>query len=77
MIQKWVFDLLNYRLTQTSHYHSQQVQALQALCKSVNLGVLLQYQRSLIGAKKSANHPLSNEMQLEQLLLQYTHVFNT
>jgi DNA polymerase III subunit delta' len=76
VMQKWVLDLLNYRLTQTLHYHSQQVQALQALSKSVNLGVLLQFQRNLIEAKKAANHPLSNEMQLENLLLQYTHVFN-
>ncbi len=76
IIQKWVFDLLSYRLTQSSHYHSQQIQALQALCKSVNLSVLLQFQRSLTEAKKAANHPLSNEMQLENLLLQYTHVFN-
>lgn len=75
VIQKWTFDLLSYRLTQSAHYHSQQRQALQALCKSVNLGGLLQLQRSLTEAKKAANHPLSNEMQLENLLLQYTHVF--
>lgn len=76
VLQKWVFDLLHYRLTHTSHYHSRQIQALQDLCKSVNLSVLLQFQRSLTEAKKAANHPLSNEMQLEKLLLQYTHVFN-
>lgn len=76
VIQKWTFDLLMYRLTQSSHYHSQQMQALQALCKSVNLSILLQFQHSLAEAKRAANHPLSNEMQLENLLLQYTHVFN-
>ncbi len=75
VIQKWTFDLLSYRLTQTSHYHSQQRQALQVLCKGVNLSGLLQFQHSLTKAKKAANHPLSNEMQLENLLLQYTHVF--
>ena len=76
VIQKWIFDLLHFRLTNTVHYHAQQLQALQVLAKSVNLGGLLQFERSLLEAKKSANHPLSNEMQLEQLLLQYVHVFN-
>ncbi len=76
VIQKWVFDLVSYKLIQNLQYHSQQVHALQSLCKSVNLGVLLRFQRNLIDAKRAANHPLSNEMQLENLLLQYTHVFN-
>jgi len=76
VIQKWVFDLVNVKLTQASHYHVQQTQALQALCKRVNLTGLLQFQRSLDQAKRSANHPLSNEMQLEKILLQYTHAFN-
>jgi DNA polymerase-3 subunit delta' len=75
LMQKWVFDLLSYRLTKNAHYHSQHIQALQALCKSVNLAGLLQFQHSLTEAKKAANHPLSNEMHLEKLLLQYTHVF--
>jgi DNA polymerase III subunit delta' len=76
LIQKWTFDLVSYKLIQGLHYHSQQAHALQVLCKSVNLSTLLQFQRSLIEAKKAANHPLSNEMQLENILLQYTHVFN-
>jgi len=76
VIQKWVFDLVSYKLIQSLQYHSQQVYALQSLCKSVNLGVLLRFQRNLIDAKRAASHPLSNEMQLENILLQYTHVFN-
>jgi len=74
-LQKWVFDLVNCKLTQQFHYHSQQVSALQALCKSVNLQLLLRFQQTLVEAKKTANHPLSNEMQLENMLLQYTHIF--
>jgi DNA polymerase III subunit delta' len=76
VIQKWMFDLVSFKLIQNLHYHSQQANTLQALCKSVNLGVLLRFQRSLNEAKKAANHPLSNEMQLENILLQYTRVFN-
>jgi DNA polymerase III subunit delta' len=75
VIQKWAFDLLSYQLTQRLHYHAQHILALQALCKRINLVGILAFQRSLIEAKKAANHPLSNEMQLEKLLVQYTQVF--
>ena len=74
-LQKWVFDLLNYKLSAQFHYHVQHTNALQALCKSVNLSLLLRFQQTLIDAKKTANHPLSNEMQLENMLLQYTRMF--
>ena len=74
-LQKWVFDLLCCRLTKHFHYHTQQASALQALSKSVNLSLLLSFQQTLVEAKKTANHPLSNEMQLEKILLQYTQIF--
>ena len=76
VIQKWTFDLLSYKLVRELRYHGQYVNALQVLCKSVNLSGLLRFQRSLDDAKKTANHPLNNEMQLENILLQYTRVFN-
>jgi DNA polymerase-3 subunit delta' len=74
-LQKWAFDLLAYRFSQTLHYHAQQGGALQALCKSVNLRALLKFQDNLLEAKKTANHPLSNEVQLENILQQYTQLF--
>jgi DNA polymerase-3 subunit delta' len=74
-LQKWVFDLAGYKLAQTLRYHPQQGGALQALCKSVNLSLLLSFQNKLLDAKKTANHPLNNELQLENILLQYTQLF--
>ena len=74
-LQKWVFDLLSYKLTQALRYHAQQANALQALAKSVNLSLLLSFQNKLLEAKKTANHPLSNEAQLENILLQYAQLF--
>jgi DNA polymerase III subunit delta' len=74
-LQKWTFDLAAYKLAQTLHYHSQHGSALQALCNSVNLSNLLSYQQKLLEAKKTAFHPLSNELQLENILLQYTQLF--
>ena len=74
-MQKWIFDLAANILKQDTHYHAQHTSALQVLCKSVNLSALLSFQVKLLNAKKTASHPLSNELQLENLLLQYTHIF--
>lgn len=74
-LQKWVFDLAAYRLAQSLHYHATHLAALQALSKSVNLKALLSFQEKLVDAKKIANHPLSNELQLENILLHYTQIF--
>ena len=74
-LQKWLFDMQAYKLAQVLRYHVQQANALQALAKSVNLRLLLSFQNKLLEAKKTANHPLSNEAQLENILLQYTQLF--
>ncbi len=74
-LQKWTFDLTAYKLSQALHYHTQHSGALQALCKSVNLKSLLGFQQKLLEAKRTANHPLSNELQLENILLQYSQLF--
>jgi DNA polymerase III subunit delta' len=76
-MQKWVFDLLSFTMTQQLHYHAQHSSALQALCKGVNLSLLMSFQQKLLEAKKTATHPLSNEMQLESMLLQYTYIFKS
>ncbi|HZV98992.1 MAG TPA: DNA polymerase III subunit delta' [Methylophilaceae bacterium] len=76
-LQKWVYDLISCHLTQQVRYHAQQTSALQALIKSVDFGLLLDFQHKLDEARKSATHPLNNELQLENLLLQYTQMFST
>lgn len=75
-MQKWVFDLIACKQTGQFRYHAQHINALQALCKSVNLNALIRLQDKLVEAKKTATHPLSNEMQLENILVHYTKIFN-
>ncbi|CAG0968520.1 DNA polymerase III subunit delta' [Methylophilaceae bacterium] len=75
-LQKWIYDLLASRLTGAIRYHGQHSSALQALGKSVDLRLLLEFQRKLDEARKSANHPLNNELQLEALLLLYSQMFS-
>jgi DNA polymerase-3 subunit delta' len=76
-LQKWIYDLATCKLTGQIRYHMSLQGALQALAKSVDLGLLLDFQRKLDEARKSATHPLNNEMQLESLLIQYTQLFLT
>lgn len=75
LLQKWVFDLQLATYQIPSHYHVAMLKPLQALAKSVNLSGLLDFQRLLVQAKQTANHPLSQELQLETLLLQYKRIF--
>ncbi len=75
LLQKWVFDLQLSIHALPSHYHLQLAKPLQALAKSVNLNGLLDFQRQLVQAKLTASHPLSQELQLETILLNYKKVF--
>ena len=76
IMQKWIFDVTAYKLTRKLHYHTQYANALQALANSVNLVLLLNFQKMLGDAKLIANHPLNNQLQLENLLSHYTLIFN-
>lgn len=75
-LQKWCCDLLSCKLAQQVRYHAQYTSALQDLSKSVNLNLLLDFNTKLIDARKMANHPLNNELQLENILLRYTQIFD-
>ncbi len=75
VLQKWCYDLLSSRSAGQVRYHAEQAGALQALAERVDLGLLLDFQRKLNEARKSASHPLNHELQLESILLNYTHLF--
>ena len=74
-MQKWCCDLLSYKLANQIRYHTQHTKTLQELSKSVNLNLLLDFNTKLADARRMANHPLNNELQLENILLKYTQLF--
>jgi DNA polymerase III subunit delta' len=74
-LQKWLYDLLSCYLTQEVRYHVKHSSALQALAKGVDLALLLALQHKLNEAKRSVNHPLNNELQLETIFLTYSQLF--
>ena len=70
ILQKWVYDILLSANALQLRYHLPYTKTLQALSKSVNLMLLLDFQRQLNAAKQVSNHPLNQEIQLEALLIQ-------
>ena len=76
MLQKWIFDLSTYKLTKKLHYHTQHSSSFQAIANSVNFSLLLNFQKMLNEAKMTVNHPLSNQLQLENILTFYTCIFD-
>lgn len=75
ILQKWTYDLLNYSLTRQVRYYQHYIMAMQSLAGSVNLSAALEFQHKLNDARRSAAHPLNNELQMESLLQQYTQLF--
>jgi len=76
VLQKWIYDLVAISLRSHVRYHAHMADSFQSLTKSVDLGMLLDFQKKLDEARKSANHPLNNELQLESILLQYSQLFS-
>ena len=74
-LQKWTHDLLSARLTGEISYHTLQSASLQDLAKGVDLPKLLDFQRLLNEARRSSQHPLNAELQVESLMIQYTQLF--
>jgi len=74
-IQKWIYDIVAIKLGQQIRYHVQYVSALQALADKVNLSRLFDLQKSANELRKLALHPLNHELQMENLLVEYTKIF--
>jgi DNA polymerase III subunit delta' len=56
-------------------YHPDASTNLQTLASKLELARLLAFQQQLNRFKMTALHPLNQELQLEQLLLQYKKMF--
>ena len=74
-LQKWCYDLLLSKMTQKTRYHLAQASGIQKISKHADLSALLDFLRKLDEAKKSATHPLNNDLQLTRLLHYYSQVF--
>jgi DNA polymerase III subunit delta' len=75
VLQKWLLDLWLSRHQLPLRYHPAESATLQTLASKLELARLLAFQQQLNRFKMTAQHPLNQELQLEQLLLQYKKMF--
>lgn len=76
VLQKWLLDLWLSIYQLPVRYHMEEQATLRALAIKINLSRLLSFQQQLNRFKITAQHPLNQELQLEQLLLQYQKLFS-
>ena len=74
-LQKWIYDIVAIKMVGQIHYHLPYVKALQVLAEKVNLNRLFDLQKNLMEMRKLATHPLNHELQMENLLVEYTKAF--
>lgn len=74
-LQKWLLDLWLARHQQPLRYHPGEVATLQTLASKLDMARLLAFQQQLNRFRMTAQHPLNQELQLEQLLIQYKKMF--
>jgi DNA polymerase III subunit delta' len=74
-LQKWSHDLISARFSGSVRFHPARLLTLQEMGKSVDLRLLLDYQRKLVEVRAAAAHPLNAELQLEALLIRYAQLF--
>lgn len=75
-LQTWVYDLVAARTTGTIRFHSDLSIKIMALANNVDLLLLFNYQRDLLSAQRTLQHPLNARLLLEQLLLTYWQIMN-
>jgi DNA polymerase-3 subunit delta' len=75
VLQKWLLDLWLSCHQLPLRYHPSESATLQTLASKLELARLLAFQQQLNRFKMTAQHPLNQELQLEQLLLQYKKMF--
>ena len=74
-LQKWIYDIVLTKLTQSVRYHPQHAKTFQVLAENVNLSLIFSMQKELLELRKLASHPLIHELQIERLMFDYTKVF--
>jgi len=75
-MQQWIYDLASISMAAQARYQAEVSAEMNRLAKTVNLIELFRFQRELLIAQRSLNHPLNNRMVLEQLFFSYSQLVN-
>lgn len=71
-LQKWTYDLISHAMGAKIRYQPDFEKELHELSEGIDLLKLLAYERELLGARQTLQHPLNSQLLVEQLLLSYT-----
>lgn len=74
-LQQWVHDLLNVLLTGRISYHTDYTEVLKALSRRTSVYRVMKFQQKLLGARRAVGHPLNLQLVLEDILIDYNHLF--
>ena len=75
-VQRWAYDLLSIRLTQTVRYYPSHKNILQKITPLIDLFQLLKFLVNLQTQQKHITHPLAPKLLLESTLIEYRNLFN-
>lgn len=70
--QRWLYDLLSFKLSGQIRYYPRQQKELAALAATVHTANLLQAIKNTNERRATADHPLSPKLFVEAMLLDYT-----
>ncbi len=70
-LQRWLYDVLSWRLTSTIRYYPRYQKEIANLAQRIDLAHLLALQKSCKERSAIAEHPLSAKLFIEDMLLEY------
>ena len=75
-LQRWLYDIFSYKQSGRIRYHPRYEKELKSLSMQVDLPALLQLIRNCNERQAIASHPLSAKLFLEDMLLEYSALFD-
>lgn len=75
-LQRWLYDIFSYKQSGRIRYHPRYEKELRALSLQVNEAVLQKFIKNCNERQAIASHPLSSKLFLEDMLLEYSALFD-
>lgn len=72
-LQRWLYDLVAYKLAGRVVYHPRQRQSIAALAQGARVEALIACYNELLRLRRVAEHPLNARLFIEDMLLRYLH----
>ena len=75
-LQRWLYDLLSLRLSGRQRYFPRYKKELETMAAKASLDELLRMLKKTAGRNQAADHPLVLRLLIEDILLDYSRLFN-